>query len=78
MPKEVIATNHAPQDPAGEAAHEWLLSVGWIQDGADVQVGAGITGDYDAGQFFCLDRSQVNRLIRILRKARDQAFGADA
>jgi hypothetical protein len=30
------------------------------------------------GWFVNLDRASINRLIRALRKARDQAFGADA
>ena len=32
----------------------------------------------DPGWFIQLDREQINDLIRKLRKARDQAFGADA
>lgn len=32
----------------------------------------------DVGWFVQLDRAGINRLIRELRKARDQAFGADA
>lgn len=30
------------------------------------------------GYYVCLDRNSINRLIRTLRRARDQAFGADA
>lgn len=30
------------------------------------------------GQYLTLNRAEINRLIRTLRKARDQAFGADA
>lgn len=78
MPKETIATNQHPTDNDGNTPPPWRLSVGWQVDGYDVQVGAGIDGDYEAGQFFHLDRQDVNRLIRSLRKARDQAFGADA
>lgn len=32
----------------------------------------------DVGQFVDLDRASLNRLIRVLRTARDKAFGADA
>lgn len=38
--------------------------------------------DYDGyqmtGWFTTLDRAAINRLIRVLRKARDAAYGADA
>ncbi len=36
------------------------------------------TGDRVEGVFISLDRDGINRLIRSLRKARDQAHGADA
>lgn len=36
------------------------------------------THDESDPQYMTLDRSDINRLIRALRRARDQAFGADA
>ena len=56
------------------------VDVGWGRD-ADVQIG---TVDRDAeqyspeaGWFVNLDRRGINELIRVLRKARDQAYGKD-
>jgi len=78
MPKETIAMN-APLDPDAAASPAWSLTVGWSTDpGGSVQVGADIAGDYEAGQFFHLERPQINNMIRALRKARDAAFGSDA
>lgn len=34
--------------------------------------------DESNGWFLDLDRERINRLIRVLRRARDAAFGADA
>lgn len=39
--------------------------------------GPSVTGSY-AGLWATLDRQGCNRLIRVLRRARDSAFGADA
>lgn len=36
------------------------------------------TGGTDEGWHVTLDRKEINDLIRLLRKARDQAFGRDA
>jgi len=36
------------------------------------------THDPCTGWFMQLDRAGINRLIRVLRRARDQAFGEDA
>ena len=60
-----------------------FLELGWDRAGF-VHVAALAGGDYDEpnhprpGYSVQLDRSGINRLIRDLRKARDQAFGADA
>lgn len=73
MPKEII-TNGAFQqgDP-------WV-EVGWYRD-RSAQIGVraeNSEGTEGAGLFAHLDRETINRLIRVLRKARDQAYGADA
>jgi hypothetical protein len=78
MPKETIATNQQATEANGTNLPPWRFSVGWHHEGNDVQVGAGIDDDYESGQFFHLDRHEINRLIRTLRKARDAAFGSDA
>jgi len=55
------------------------LNVGWQRDG-DVQIGVDpLTGNVaaDSGLWADLDRQGCNDLIRILRRARDSAFGRD-
>lgn len=52
---------------------------GWVEIGATTFVGE--TGEIESpfnGCFLSLGRDGVNRVIRVLRKARDQAFGSDA
>lgn len=74
MPKETIKTG---QDPKPTTVH-----VGWDRSGY-VQIAT--TGWYlgaeddapEVGIYADLNRDQINKLIRNLRRARDQAFGAD-
>lgn len=81
MPKEVVYLNSAASDPRQYAIH-----VGWHRELGQVQIASlggpsGIALDSGTadGQYVNLDdRAQINRLIRILRQARDAAFGADA
>lgn len=74
MPKEI--TYGRPSDVNVE--------VGWTRNLPGVAVASlnESVGDGPAdparGWFAHLDREGVNRLIRALRKARDQSFGADA
>lgn len=90
MPKEIINPRHhgSPDSPSG------FMEVGWTRDRgvevATIQPGAQIAFmDPDTGKhlpmstdrpgfWVDLDREGINRLIRALRKARDQAFGSDA
>ena len=71
MPRELIKDDYVPH----------ATIVGW---GRDTQVQLGTvnttikTSDGSGGWWVTLDREQINRLIRVLRKARDQAYGADA
>jgi hypothetical protein len=74
MPKEITAGRPG----------EVHVEIGWTRNLPDVSmasindsVGEG-PWDPARGWFAHLDREGVNRLIRSLRKARDQAFGADA
>ena len=74
MPKEVIQ---------GTFNEELGVSVGWAKD-TSVQLATlnlvhEKVDQYDpaAGWWVDLSREQVNRLIRVLRRARDQAYGAD-
>lgn len=62
---------------------EPFLQVGWNR-GRSLSVGVLAGGDSDEPldnrpqMWVDLERDGVNRLIRMLRKARDQAFGSDA
>lgn len=86
MPRENI------RNPRAEATDEVvdLIAVGWRNEGdvGSVQLGVVETARVnisvggkpldDKGLFMDLDRQQINRLIRNLQRARDQAYGADA
>lgn len=90
MPKEVIRDARGPQNFPTKTAdgadayetREFAVHVGWSRDVNLVSVGSvnlaneGMT-DETYGWFCELDRASINHLIRTLRKARDQAFGAD-
>lgn len=68
----------------GTGEGKWLqrgIHIGWVK-GKSVEIGA---ASFDPsherpsdGVFMSLDRDGINRLIKSLRKARDQAYGADA
>jgi hypothetical protein len=75
----------AQADPGhGLPIYQSGVHVGWNRAGW-VEVGAApfctATGEPSSeprpGYFLTLDRDGVNRVIRALRKARDQAFGRD-
>ncbi len=59
--------------------------VGWLKDRNGyvevgiqcLEVGTNANGHHP-GQYASFDRQGINRLIRTLRRARDQAFGVDA
>lgn len=74
MPKETIQ---------GIYNEDLAVSVGWSRDTsvqlASLNLGHPGAIDYDpaAGWWIDLSRDQVNRLIRTLRRARDQAYGVD-
>lgn len=58
----------------------FVVQVGWDHAGS-VQVGvgdpAGPTGDPAASLWSNLGRSEINWLIRVLRRARNAAYGGD-
>ena len=73
MPRETIRTE-GPTSGAVDCG----VSVGWQRDGF-VQIATCQQGKEGLdGLFLDLNREQINRLIRTLRKARDQAYGSDA
>lgn len=79
MPKEFIESLGEPPNSVGDKDLAGV-EVAWGRD-TYVQIatvrpdGSEPSGKY--GWYVDLDRDQINRLIRNLRKARDQAYGAD-
>lgn len=74
----------------GTSAGVPIVDVRWNRDGSYVQIvsketdafGGRLVGDdpgthYTDGFYVDLDRQGINKLIRNLRRARDQAFGRD-
>lgn len=84
MPKEYISNVlHAVDEESGEEVllNTFKVRVGWNKEVGDVQIA---TVNEEADPFSCegglhveLNRRAINDLIRVLRKARDQAFGRD-
>jgi hypothetical protein len=85
MPKEVIFGEQTPEDTMVPIAE-----VRWNREGGGVQLVTKATDPHDGrvagdssethvtdGFHVDLDRSSINKLIRNLRRARDQAFGKD-
>ncbi len=74
MPKtSIYPPNTSTPEEAGRR-----IEVGW-RSGSDVQI-ATTTVDADSvwdGQWVDLDRRGINNLIRVLREARDKAYGRD-
>lgn len=74
MPKEIVG-NRYPNST------QFVTEVMWGRD-SHVQIATVNTGEPEMaevrGWHADLDREGINRLIRTLRKARDQAYGADA
>jgi hypothetical protein len=78
MPKETIRSRYREDDP------KLGVQVGWNREAEHVQV-ATVNSDSAElrptpegnGWYVQLDRYRINQLIRVLRRARDQAFGRD-
>lgn len=86
MPKETIArtTERDMQDGTVLEERTEELAVVWNNTAENVQVmlgwnrDSGETGESSDRYSPPLTRSQINRTIRVLRRARDQVFGPDA
>ena len=88
---KIITRNEGTPNEVHEATDATCVHVGWNRAGW-VQVSlslsrermhkwvASLTHDEPSLSLYSevLDRGEINRLIRTLRKARDQAYGADA
>jgi len=86
MPKETIA-RRSEQDERGGAVLEerteelsviWNISAEIVQTMLKWTSASDETGESHERYSPPLSRHEINRMIRALRKARDQAFGADA
>lgn len=81
MPKEIIWSRYGSEV---EGEPEPVAQVGWSREASHVELGVVKTGvdptdadDPKNGLYIQLDRDGINRLIRTLRTARDQAYGRD-
>lgn len=81
MPKELIYQNEEYRDhPDARPA----VRVGWSREVGHVEIATIMPDDSvleptpeGNGWFVQLTRREINEMIRVLRKARDQAFGRD-
>ncbi len=87
MPKEIIL-QHEPRyfdDEGREVPQETqpLIQVSWSREAEYVQIATGVRDavthdcDTDTWRFVQLNRDMINAAIKVLRRARDQAFGRD-
>jgi len=85
MPKEMIPDRYTGSDDDAVAeGSPTQVRVGWSKETGHVEV-ATVAPDHMVleptpegnGWFVQMDRAGLNRLIRALRTARDQAFGRD-
>lgn len=75
MPKEIIYDTDGPD---GERHVELIWVRGqFAQLGTVLSIEGANPGDPAVGQYATLNRAGINKLIRDLRRARDQAFGRD-
>jgi hypothetical protein len=74
MPKEIIHNKHLN-------SQEYQAQILWGRDQQHVQVATTkvtqASGAVDEGIYVDLDRTGINNMIRVLRRARDQAYGRD-
>lgn len=80
MPREIIHDPTPVEPDKSEQSTPFAVSVGWQRD-HDVQLATiNLQKDElseDKGWFVNLRRQDINRLILVLRRARDQAYGRD-
>lgn len=78
MPREVIHQDGI--EIGGSNSTPYSVEVGWAR-GTHVQIATtDMTKEVfqpERGWWVDLDRAMINKLIKVLRRARDQAFGAD-
>lgn len=91
MPKEYITTESARRLQETNGGQEPSVKVSWdrvgyvqistVLKGGIEQIHSGEIdvprGSVDEGHYVDLDRESLNQLIRVLRRARDAAYGRD-
>jgi hypothetical protein len=90
MPKEKVYGSELPfgdEDPRRSVVEvRWDADTGYFQIATkEATAELWVPGDSlpenaipaEYGYYTCLDRRGINNLIRVLRRARDQAFGRD-
>lgn len=80
MPKEYIYGQDI--SPDGETRQEAKITWSKEEDGGIVQMtvfrsDGTYESEHELPQYMTLERSTINRMINVLRRARDQAYGAD-
>lgn len=86
MPKELIRDLYYDHDDdAVSEGSQAALRVGWSKEASHVEIATIAPDDQRLeptpegnGWFVQLDRAGLNRAIRVLRQARDDAYGKDA
>jgi hypothetical protein len=89
MPKEYVEggltrnlyADIVTSDQAVESRSAWRVEIGWDKHFPDVRIATtnpnAEIGSLESGLWVDLDRDSINELIRLLRKARDGAYGKD-
>jgi hypothetical protein len=78
MPKEYIRGQLSPDDISNDARISWdRLENGGIVQMAIFKNDGSYEEEHEKPQYMTLDRPAINDIIRILRRARDQAYGRD-
>lgn len=80
MPKEYIYGEEI--SPDGTTRQEAKVTWSPVDSGGIVQMtvfksDGTYRNEYELPQYMTLDRPAINRLIKVLRRARDQAYGRD-
>lgn len=73
MPKETIRAGDSSVAIEVQWGRRTFVQLGSINQAAADEN----PGSEESGWFVDIDRATVNKLIRVLRRARDQAYGAD-
>lgn len=85
MPRQRIALAQAYVEQSddgtqGSISYPFEIQVGWGVDTVQVATRNNDAGDQfgpESGWYVDLNRTEINQLVRLLRKARDAAFGRD-